>query len=535
MDKVRKYYLIYRYDEKGCGACEYNQEKGPGNSPYYTCDTCAAFIGKYKLYEIKRIDGKKYVGLHTGDRLNLIKKAGLPKNVFDNVEDRRARPKLKFDIDFTGKLRAHQKDATKQWMAHKYGQLMAPPRSGKTVLAVKFTLRLKLKTLILVHQGDLLDQMLQSFYDFTNIKDVEFEHKQQLIGIAKKIEDFKRWPIVLSTYQKFITPKGKLRLEKIKRKFGLIIIDEVHKVGADCFSAVLAAFEAKHKLGFTATPKRKDKREFLVEHIIGPVTSKVQPDQVIPKVFIHSSGVQPKHEYKQWVYAMQFLAKDKKRMEMIADLAVKDVIAGYYVLIPVTFVKHSQDLAEMIDKKLYKHFGRRNLAVSFTAKVKDRKALLEKIKSGKIKVTVGMRSLIQAGINIPRWSSLIEICPISNVPNFTQETARVCTPAPELKKPQPIIRHILDENMGGMSTGCFATCFQTYKGFEWDSPSYEKAIATLKKTKRGNMGYEERYEADAVKPSRLVGFDGIKGKTAAKPEKKEPRGFGFGALNTARK
>jgi superfamily II DNA or RNA helicase len=396
-------------------------------------------------------------------------------------------------------------------------------------MAVKMTLRLKTKTLILVHQGDLLDQMLESFYMFTNMKDVEFEHKKTLIGVAKKIEDFKRWPIVLSTYQKFITDKGKLRLEKIKRKFGLVIIDEVHKVGADCFSTVLSMFESKHRLGFTATPKRKDGKHFLVEHIIGPVTSKIEPKQVIPKVYVHLSGIRPKYEYKTWVPAMQFLARDKKRMAFIADLAYKDVLAGHHVVIPVTFVQHAKDLAEMIDKLLYKKYGRKNLSMAFTSKVKDRKGMLEKMRTGKIKVVVGIRSLIQAGINVPRWSSLIEICPISNIPNHTQETARVRTPMDG--KLQPIIRQIVDEEMG-MSKGCFCTCFAVYKNFEWDPEGYATAMMLLKNSKRGRTGSsfeDSKYDTDAVKPSRLVGFD------KPGPGKKEapvlPRGFGFGGLN----
>lgn len=983
IEKVKKNYLIFRFEEQACVKCDYKADR-----PYYTCDTCPAFTGKYKLYARKTINGKKYIGLHIGDINNFTKKAGLAPAALNNVDDQRVKPKIKYDISFTGELRDHQKDATKQWFAHKYGQLMAPPRSGKTVLAVRFTLRLKVKTLILVHQGDLLDQMLDSFYKFTDIKDVEFGEGKQLIGIAKKPDDFKRWPIVLSTYQKFISEKGKQRLEKVKRKFGLVIIDECfpqdtyvlvdhnkavsirevyknpnithvlsydlenkkiekrkilrkialpvlgkdgitlwfdntklsmtsnhkvfvkgkgyipahtlkvgdyvivhnedtvkkikicktcgeefdensnmgshnslhnsnlggtceycggnykklsshifqcrknpsdkvkkhlikksecmsntitkfldtpkgklkirnsiikmtknnptlnpdtrlkigegvskafwkkpkierdkqvkrfmsapnfspldannveqkiislkinglhymgtgeyfvtldpfgikrkpclrerclgkecyskdrkykknpdfifapykcgtcslfktpgcpkksrintnpcikyslsrtyrsnkvievmdleywhckskanlikrmykkigveclildaklkiedmrskihsfidnhyeritkiekfefrsggktptvynlevegnhnyfalattfgnrkslgiklskkhkpilvsncHKIGADCFSQVLSEFESRYRLGFTATPKRKDRREFLSEHIIGPVTSKVEPEQVIPKVFVHLSGIEPKYAYKTWTPAMQFLARDKKRMKLIAQLAVADVLAGHSVLIPVVFVKQATELADMIDDLLYKKYDRKNLAIAFTSRLKDRKTALEKIRKGKIKVVVGIRSLIQAGLNVPRWSSLIEASPISNVPNFTQETARIRTPAPELNKPQPIIRHILDENMGGMSVGCFATCFQTYKGFEWDKDSYDIAMSVLKTMNKYRMQQRDNnYDVAAIKPSRLVGFDDDK-----KKEEKKPRGLGFSGLN----
>jgi hypothetical protein len=271
--------------------------------------------------------------------------------------------------------------------------------------------------------------------------------------------------------------------------------------------------------------------EFVIEQIIGPVTSKIEPEQVIPKVFVHESGVKPKHEYKQWVYAMQFLAKDKDRQKMIVDMAVKDVIAGYYVVIPVVFVKQANELADAIEKRLYKKYDRRGLAIAFTSKVKDRKDVLEKIRKGKIKVTVGIRSLIQAGINVPRWSSIIECSPISNKPNHTQEIARIRTPAPELNKPQPIIHQIVDEKMGGMSTGCFRTCFQVYKDFEWDPSSYAEAVRLLRGLKPSS-----NYDEYAVKPVRLIQndkslFDDSSKSTKDKTVNKEKRGFGFGGLN----
>jgi superfamily II DNA or RNA helicase len=518
IEKVKKNYLIRRYEEVACAQCEFKSERH-----YYVCDTCAAFKGKYRLYEKKVIDGKNYIGLHIGDKLNMIKKAGLPKDVFNNLEDNRSEPKLKQAISFVGKLRSYQKDARAQWLEHKYGQLMAPPRSGKTILAVKLTLDLKVKTLILTHQGDLLTQMLNSFYEFTDIKELEFDQRKEFIGIAKKPEDFKKWPIVLSTYQKFITDKGKKRLSKLVRKFGLVIIDEVHRANADAFSQVLSQFESKYKLGFTATPKRKDRKEFLIEHIIGPVTSKVEPEQIKPKLVVHYTGATPKYEYKTWVPAMQFLARDKKRMEMIANLAVKDVINGHHIVIPVVFVKQAQALTDLINKKLYAKTGKAELALAFTSKIKDREKALEKIRAGKIKVTVGIRSLIQAGINVPRWSALYEISPISNRPNFQQETARVRTPAPELNKPQPLIRFFLDENMG-MCKGCFGTCWQDLKEFDMSDKTREKALTILSKLNRFRK--DKEYDVDAIKVDRIIDF-------SSSQKESKPRGVGFMGLNTA--
>ena len=518
IEKVRKNYLIYHYDNKGCDKCEFKQERH-----YYVCDNCPAFVGKYKLYEKKNINGKNYIGLHIGDKENFVKKAGLKSNAFDNVQDLRAKPKHKIpDLEFTGKLRSYQKDARKQWREALYGQLMAPPRSGKTILAVKFTLDFGLKTLILVHQGDLLTQMLKSFYEFTNIKDVEFSQGKELIGIAKNSEDFKRWPIVLSTYQKFISPAGKKRLAKLVRKFGFVIVDEVHRANSTCFSTVLSKFESLYKIGFTATPVRKDKLEFIIEHILGPVTSKVTPEQVQAKLMLHITETKPKYEYKTWVPAMQFLARDKKRMEIIANQVVKDVKKGHHVLLPVVFIKQAQELTDLINKKLFNATGKENLAIAFTSKIKDREEVLEKIRKGKYKVTVGIRSLIQAGINVPRWSALYVISPISNRPNFQQESARIRTPMEG--KRQPIVRMFVDIEMG-MCRGCFGTCWHDLKDFDMSEETKEKALSVLK-TLSSFRANASKGDYDDLKPVRLIG-----GSSESNTVNSKPRGLGFSGIN----
>jgi superfamily II DNA or RNA helicase len=474
LDLVKLHYIQFRYEEASCEKCEMLVDRHS-----YMCDTCAAFKGKIKLCTKRTIRGKPYIGLPLGDKANFKKKAGLPSWIYKDVIDQRVRIKHGYDIEFTGELRDYQVAATTMMLKQRYGQLKAPPRSGKTVMAVYLTIKLGGPTLILAHQDDLLSssgQMLSSFYEFTNIKDVEFEHKKKLIGIAKTRADLKRWPIVLSTYQKFINAAGNDFLEEVKKTFSVIIIDEAHKSAANCFSIVVNKFWAATKIGLTATPARKDTLDFVSSAIIGPVTTEVNPPQVKPKVHVQLTGVRPKTTYKIWHYAMAFLAKDTKRQQMIVDFAVRDVVAGHHIVIPVAYVHQANTLAKLIEEALFKKLGRRGLAEPFHSKIMDRGKILDKCKSGRIKVLVGIRQLIQAGINIPRWSCIYEISPISNKPNHEQEIARIRTPLEG--KPQPLIRHFLDEHMG-MCCGCFKTCFQIYKPFEWDPRSFDIACAVM--------------------------------------------------------
>lgn len=57
---------------------------------------------------------------------------------------------------------------------------------------------------------------------------------------------------------------AKRGVEKIINDFGLVIIDECHRVPANTFSSVVKCLPARYALGLTATTFRKDKLEKLM-------------------------------------------------------------------------------------------------------------------------------------------------------------------------------------------------------------------------------------------------------------------------------
>ena len=79
---------------------------------------------------------------------------------------------------------------------------------------------------------------------------------------------------------------------------------------------------------------------------------------------------------------------------------------------------------------------------------------MEKARAGRIKVVVGTRKIVSTGINVPIWSCLHEIMPISNAPNFEQQYFRILTPL--AGKQTPVIRMYLD--VSNIGRGCLRTC-----------------------------------------------------------------------------
>lgn len=495
IDDLREQYVTRQYQEERCTKCPYKQDRHSD-----VCDDCPAYLGEFQLYNEKESKGKDYVGISVGnvDKVeNVIKKKYRKKIKY---KDKRCDTKFKYKIKFIGNLYDYQIPAVEDMVKSGYGILLAPPRSGKTISMTAVACKLKKKTLILASQYDYLQQFYETMCGsatqkpLTNIPDLESEYRTKICGICEKIEDFENYDICLATYQMFLNEKrGKQRLREIKSLFGTVMVDEVDMVAAEGFLKVVNAFNAKHRFGCTGTFERKDSREFLLNHVLGEVKHKVEIESLSPRVKFIETGTVIKQDYKILPYAYRALASNKKRHKLILDWIEYDVRNGHSIVIPVATVKQCTDLVKDINAI----FGKK-IACAFTqatAKTKERrKEIILKARKGKYKVIVGIRKMVQRGINVPAWSCIYEIVPISNVPNQTQEVSRVLTPM-EGKK-SPLIRHFLDDF--GLTRGCLRTSlYRVYVPLKFKISQEDWAIGK-KYTAMGDMRNVKTMKPDGV-------------------------------------
>jgi len=442
---IKKDYQRYSFIDKICARCEYEPDR-----PTLACEDCPAYQGNFRFWQEKEVKGVRYIGIPLGDRAKA--KEHMPNLPID---DRRVSPKLPHSIEITATLYDFQEKAVEEMVRKKYGLLQSMPRTGKTVMAAAITCRLGLKTIIFAHQNDLVEQFLDTFHKFTNVLEVEKFHSTRIVGICSKPSDYDTYSICLATYQQFISAGGKKRLQAIRKKFGVVITDEVHKGNASCYSKVLNTFSSKYRFGMSATPYRKDGLEFVIENIVGPVVHQTEATTLTPVVSLIETGVSTRYNYKIWTYAMRFLEEQEKRNKLILKYLVNDIKKGRHIVVPVIFQSQVTFFVEALNKK----FGK-TVAEGFHGKVpkKKRKEILDLARSGEVKCIIAMRSML-TGVNVPRWNTLFEIMPISNPPNFEQEIRRICTPMEG--KPKPYIRFFIDDL--SLSKGCFRTCLQTFR------------------------------------------------------------------------
>jgi len=189
------------------------------------------------------------------------------------------------EMTFTGKLRPNQQiivnKITEGFKKHRGGLLIAGCGSGKTNMAIYIACKYKLKTLFIVHKTFLKNQAINRIKSITNIKEV---------GIIQQKKVETDYPFVVGMVQSL----SKIDYDdEIFKDFGMIIIDEVHHMGARNFSKVYQKMTAKYMLGISAERRRNDGMYKIINWYMGPIlhAEEQKPnDMVVVKNFYYKTS-----------------------------------------------------------------------------------------------------------------------------------------------------------------------------------------------------------------------------------------------------
>lgn len=276
---------------------------------------------RYKLYQLLDVN-KIMIPRGTG---KLTRELAIKYSEDLKVRDERVNgDELDIELKDGVKPYWYQQDAIDAILEHQQGLIVAPCSAGKTVLAIALIAKLRVKAFVIVHTKDLmyqwfdrLDQFLVGDYKIGKIGD----------GI-KKMGD-----VTISTVQSFIRLKPNV-IERYQKECGVVILDESHHCGANSYVTLMKTIKAKYILGLTATPKRKDKKDFLINSYLGGVAHTISYDalqmsgkSVSCKVNIVKTNRFYDFEKMNQDYTKLYtvIARDKARNNTIVDKIMKDV------------------------------------------------------------------------------------------------------------------------------------------------------------------------------------------------------------------
>ena len=167
------------------------------------------------------------------------------------------------NVTFKGTLRDYQINIVNKFINYiddsGGGLLEIDTGLGKTVIALNILSKLNVKTLIVVHKEFLMNQWIERINEFLPSASVG-----KIQGSNVSIDN----DIVIGMLQSL---SMKDYDESIFNSFGLIIIDEVHHMGAEVFSQALLKINTNYCLGLSATMNRKDGLTKVFKMFIGDI------------------------------------------------------------------------------------------------------------------------------------------------------------------------------------------------------------------------------------------------------------------------
>eukprot|EP01064_Diplonema_japonicum_P030818 TRINITY_DN5327_c2_g1_i1.p1 TRINITY_DN5327_c2_g1~~TRINITY_DN5327_c2_g1_i1.p1 ORF type:complete len:604 (+),score=110.65 TRINITY_DN5327_c2_g1_i1:36-1847(+) len=185
-------------------------------------------------------------------------------------------PALNISLKTNVTLFDHQKEVLSRICSNGYagsGMVVLPCGSGKTLTGLALAAKINKSTLIICNSLTSVAQWQASLRQFCNIN---HGFTQGVFSLKTKFT--KDDNCVFTTYSILGTDRGTMdksnlgRLQIEVKKWGLVILDEVHVVPTQTFTKAMGRFNAKCIIGLTATPLREDNKLANLPYLISPIT-----------------------------------------------------------------------------------------------------------------------------------------------------------------------------------------------------------------------------------------------------------------------
>ena len=309
--------------------------------------------------------------------------------------------------EFVGTLRSEQQlaleDVTAQFRSGRYGGIIqAKPGWGKTVCALSIAAELRVPTLVVVHKEFLMDQWKERIEKF--LPAAKVGHIQQ------DVCDFKGCTIVMGMIHSLARRRYP---EELYDWPGLIVGDEIHRTGARTWAPVFPKFTARYRLGFTATPRRKDLADEVFWQHIGPVIFAGKEERLRSKVkrvwskfkLVKTDRFNPNLAPRSLL--LRFLCASRHRNDMIVNQIVSALNVGRKCLVLSERLNH----LDRLETRLKKVWG----GVIDTGWYVGGKSREQLAKSAKAQVIFATVQFASEGLDIPALDTLFLTTPMSDV------------------------------------------------------------------------------------------------------------------------
>ena len=336
-------------------------------------------------------------------------------------------------FECSARLRAEQQDAVDAATAADHGVLVAPPGTGKTVMACAAMALRGVSTLILVDRKALAEQWCSRIREF-------LDEKCGQIGGGRAKTTGRVDVALLPTLAR------RENVAELTAGYGFVIVDECHHVPAAAFTHVMNQIEARYWLGLTATPYRRDKLDSLIYHQLGQISHTISPavPQQLPTrahdiaepmltlelhrtSFVYDGAADPSEPGGISAIYKDLIANEERLQQMYDDV-IEAYEQNSRILVLTTWKAHLESL-----RSRFEAAGLKPVVFTGAMKAKERQAavdLLATTDDAEPLLVLGTGSYIGEGFDCPKLDTLFLAAPVSFKGRLVQYVGRVIRPYP---------------------------------------------------------------------------------------------------------
>ncbi len=343
---------------------------------------------------------------------------------FKLIDERKKLAPATFDSEM--KLYEYQRKAVENMLRSENGILVAPPGSGKTIIAIELIARRKQPALILVHKKQIFNQWVERVENFLNIPKREIGQ----IGSNKKNVGDKITVAMVQTLNRMED------LTKLSDKIGMIIVDECHHIPARMFRNVITNFNPYYLYGLTATPERKNNDAKLIFIYLGDILHKIDRNfnkelsitqageilnRINPRIIIRDTDLSIPFKIKTDNFQLlsKIITFDSNRNQQITDDVKKEVDKGSKCLVLTERKEH----VAVLNYYLKREYETIILTGDLTEK--QRKPKIRQIETGNFQIVLATGQLIGEGTDLPFFNCLFLVYPFAFSGKLTQYIGRI--------------------------------------------------------------------------------------------------------------